>query len=127
LIAPVIPVLTDPELETMMRAAREHGASSARYILLRLPQEVAPLFSEWLETHVPGQAQRVLERIRDTREGELYRSDFSSRMSGTGAYADLLVQRFQLAWKRLDYREFDELDCSRFVRPTEDPRQMTLF
>jgi len=127
LIAPLIPVLTDPELEQLMQAAREAGATSARYVLLRLPLEVAPLFSEWLETHEPGKAQRVLERIRDTRGGQLYRADFSQRMRGSGVYAHLLAQRFRLAHRRLGYTEPTELDCSGFRRPAADARQMHLW
>jgi DNA repair photolyase len=127
LVAPVIPVLTDAELEQVLVAAREAGAVSARYTLLRLPLEVAPLFSEWLQTHLPGQARRVLQRIRDTRGGALYRSDFAQRMSGSGVYAELLAQRFGLAAKRLGYQALPELDCSGFRKPVTDARQMRLL
>jgi DNA repair photolyase len=96
-------------------------------ILLRLPLEVAPLFQEWLETHVPGQAQRILGRIRDTRGGALYESDFASRMCGLGPYAELLAQRFRLTRKRLGFSELPALDCSGFVKPGEDPRQLSLL
>ncbi|MDJ0805788.1 MAG: PA0069 family radical SAM protein [Gammaproteobacteria bacterium] len=127
LVAPVIPVLTDSEMERIMSLARQRGALNARYILLRLPLEVASLFSEWLQVHVPDQAQRVLRRIRDTRGGELYQTDFRTRMTGQGAYAELLAQRFQLAWKRLGFQEFRRLDCRRFVKPAADPRQLSLW
>jgi DNA repair photolyase len=127
LVAPVIPALTDPELESLMEIARDAGADVARYELLRLPLEVAELFSEWLEQHYPDQAKRVLNRIRDTRDGELYRSDFTSRMTGTGDYAGLIAQRFRLAWKKLGYADPDPLNCQDFVRPALDPRQMQLF
>lgn len=127
LVAPVIPVLTDPEMEKILQAAREAGAATARKILLRLPMEVAPLFTEWLQSHVPGKASHVLQRIRDTRDGELYRSGFSQRMSGSGVYAELLEKRFNLALKRYGFAQSSQLDCSRFCKPAEDPDQMSLF
>ena len=95
LVSPLIPVLTDPELEQILQAARDAGASGARSTLLRLPLEVAPMFSDWLQVHVPDQARRVLARIRDTRGGKLYDADFAQRMSGSGHYAGLLAQRFE--------------------------------
>jgi len=127
LIAPLIPVLTDPELEQLMEAVREAGAQSVDSILLRLPLEVAPLFQEWLERHEPGQARRVLNRIRDTRGGALYESDFGSRMRGRGAYAELLGQRFRIACRRLDFAGLPPLDCTGFTRPARDARQLSLF
>ena len=127
LVSPLIPVLTDPEMEQILRAAREAGASGARSTLLRLPLEVAPLFSDWLQAHAPDRAQRVLARIRDTRGGKLYDADFAQRMSGTGQYAGLLAQRFELASRRLGYRESGALDCSRFRKPSVDGRQMSLL
>ena len=127
LIAPVIPVLTDAELESLMTAARDAGATDARYILLRLPGEVAGLFSQWLETHAPLQADRVLNRIRDTRGGKLYRAEFTNRMSGSGPYAEIVAQRFSLAWKRLGFKAFEALDCSGFVKPGAKTVQLQLF
>lgn len=90
-------------------------------------RRTAPLFSEWLETHVPDQARRVLNRIRDTRDGCLYRSAFRNRMRGTGSYADLIAQRFRLAQKRLGFEGIGDLDCSGFVKPQEKGPQMKLF
>jgi DNA repair photolyase len=127
MVSPIIPVLTDPEMEQILEASRAAGAVAARSVLLRLPLEVAPLFSDWLQAHAPGQAQRVLLRIRDTREGELYRSGFDQRMQGSGEYAELLQQRFQLAKKKLGYRNLPEHDCSVFVKPAKDERQMSLL
>ncbi len=127
LVSPLIPVLTDPELEQILQAARDAGATSAGSTLLRLPLEVAPLFSDWLEAHAPGQAQRVLSRIRDTRGGKLYDADFSQRMSGSGHYAELLAQRFAKAARRLGYQPAKQLDCSRFRKPTADGGQMSLL
>lgn len=127
LVSPIIPVLTDPEIEQLLEAARNAGATSARSVLLRLPLEVAPLFQEWLQAHYPNQTDRVLNRVRDTRGGELYRSGFSQRMTGTGDYAELLAKRFQLAVRKFGYIDSPELDCSQFRRPEIDARQLSLL
>ena len=101
LVAPVIPALTDHELESIIKAAYEAGAMSAEYILLRLPLEVAGLFEEWLREHYPLKADHVLNLIRDCRGGKTYDAAFPQRMTGTGNYADLLAQRFRLISRRL--------------------------
>jgi DNA repair photolyase len=127
LLAPVIPVLTDPEMESILEAAQAAGARDARMILLRLPHEVAPIFSDWLHDFKPDMAERVLQRIRDTRSGALNDSDFAQRMTGRGAYADLLQKRFALARRRLGYGDLPELDSSAFRAPPGDDGQMDLF
>ncbi len=125
MIAPVIPVLTDPELEATLQAAALAGAESANYILLRLPLEVGTLFEEWLYTHVPGQAKHVLNRIRDCRGGRDNDPRFGSRLRGEGIYADLIAQRFRIAVRRLGLdAPFQTLDCSRF---RGRPQQLDLF
>ncbi|MEX2528811.1 MAG: PA0069 family radical SAM protein [Gemmatimonadota bacterium] len=86
-VAPVIPGLTDHEIPSILKAAREAGASAAGMILLRLPWGVKDLFQEWLESYVPDRAERVLNRIRETRAGRLNDPDFKTRMGGTGVYA----------------------------------------
>ena len=117
-IAPVIPFLTDSELESIMEAAAAHGAVSAAYNLVRLPWEVKPIFKEWLEKHFPLKAEHVMSRIRDMREGRENDPNFGSRMVGKGTLAELLALRFRKAVKRygLD-KEIHELDCSLFVPP----------
>ena len=126
--APVIPGLTDSELEGILEAAGEAGAGSARYILLRLPLEVRPLFEEWLSTHYPEKAARVMKLVRDTRGGRAYDSRFGQRMRGTGPVADLIAQRFTLASKRLGLdRPTRELDCSKFQPPKLAGEQLELF
>ncbi len=128
LVAPVIPVLTDGELEALLAAAREAGALDAGHVLLRLPREVAPLFEEWLAVHEPGRAAHVLARLRDCRGGALYDSRFGARMTGTGPYADLIAQRFRLARRRLGFPGLPPLDCSGFRPPRAgDDRQLDLF
>ncbi len=117
-VAPVIPFITEPDLERVLEAAREAGAVYANYIVLRLPWEVAPLFQQWLEAHFPDRAERVMNRVREMRGGKDYDSDFSTRMRGTGVWADLMRQRFHKAADRLGFRyhRFD-LDTSQFVPP----------
>jgi DNA repair photolyase len=103
MVAPVIPAVTDHELEAILTAAREAGASSASYVLLRLPHEVAPLFREWLAEHHPDRAKHVMSLIAQARGGKDYDSRFGERMRGTGAYAELLRARFELASRRLGF------------------------
>lgn len=101
LASPMIPGLNDTELEAILEAARDAGAGSAGYILLRLPLEISDLFREWLEAHYPTKAARVEARIRETRGGKLYRPNFGERMRGQGPWADLLARRFRVAARRL--------------------------
>jgi len=117
-IAPVIPFLTDSEMESIMEAAAANGAASAFYNLVRLPWEVKPIFKEWLEKHFPLKAEHVMSRIRDMRDGRENDPEFGTRMTGEGTLAELLRQRFRKAAKRygLD-KDIYELDCSLFVPP----------
>jgi DNA repair photolyase len=101
MVAPVIPVLNDHELEAIVKAAHAAGALSAEYILLRLPLEVADLFEEWLQQHYPLKAEHVMNRIRDSRGGKVYDPAFHQRLHGGGSYADLIGQRFRLIRKKL--------------------------
>jgi DNA repair photolyase len=126
--SPMIPGLNDHELETILGQASAAGAATASYILIRLPLEIADLFSEWLETHAPDRAKRVLGLIRETRGGKTYRSGFGQRMRGTGTYAELLARRFELAVNRLGFNQRRlELDTSRFTRPPITGDQLELF
>ncbi len=101
LFAPVIPALNDWELDRVLEAAARAGADGAGYVLLRLPREIKQLFIEWLETHEPDKANRVLSLIRQTRGGELYEPTFGERMRGSGPVAQLLEQRFKACCRRL--------------------------
>ncbi len=136
LAAPMIPAVNDAELETILERAAAVGASSAGYVLLRLPLEIKQLFEEWLERHMPDRAARVLSLIRQTRGGALYDSRFGVRQKGTGAYADLLAQRFAVAAKRLGLERrgggVGALDCAQFRVPevpgaTPRATQLALF
>lgn len=100
MVAPLIPILTDYELEAIVTAAHAAGAQSAEYILLRLPLEVADLFEEWLQQHYPLKAEHVMNRIKDTRGGKTYDASFHQRQRGRGEYADLIAQRFRLICKK---------------------------
>ncbi len=128
-IAPVIPFLTDHELEAIMEAAAQAGARSAFYNLVRLPWEVKDIFRAWLEAHFPLKAAHVMSRIHEMREGRDNDPSFGTRMTGTGLFAELLRQRFEKAARRLglEAREGDGgLDCTRF-RPPERGGQQRLF
>lgn len=128
MVAPVIPVLTEPELERVMQAGRDAGAGGANMILLRLPLEVAPLFRDWLERYHPGKAAHVMARVQAMRGGRDNDPRFGSRMRGEGHEADLLHQRFRLARKRLGLtRKAEMLDCSRFAPPPRAGDQLPLF
>lgn len=129
MVAPVIPAITDHELEDILCAARQAGATAASYVLLRLPHEVAPLFREWLSTHYPDRAAHVMSLIKQSRGGKDYDSAFGARMTGTGAYASLLRSRFDLACRKLGYvadRSRHELATHLFIPPGRDGRQMAL-
>ncbi|MCT8164373.1 PA0069 family radical SAM protein [Pseudomonas putida] len=126
LCSPMIPMINDSELEHLLQAAKEAGAQSAAYMMLRLPLEVAPLFEQWLQDHYPQRTAHVLSLIRQSRGGALYDSRFGARMRGEGVFAELLAQRFARAMKRLAFagREAQALDCSAFCPPGG---QMALF
>jgi len=136
-VAPVIPFVTEPDLERVLEACAEAGATSASYIVLRLPWEVAPLFKDWLAAHFPQRADRVMARIHDMRGGKDYDSSFAHRMKGEGAWAQLLKQRFDKAVRRLglNERRHGILDMSQFKRteskrpqpPSPPDAQLSLF
>lgn len=119
-IAPIIPFVTEQELENVLAAAVDAGATAAGYTVLRLPWEVNPLFQQWLQIHFPERAERVMNCIRAMRGGKDYDAQFGSRMQGEGIWADLFRQRFQKAIARLGInrsKRFSELDNSRFRKP----------
>ena len=117
-VSPVIPFINEPELERILEAAAEAGASSAFSVVLRLPWEVNPLFQQWLDQHFPERAARVMARVREMRGGRDYDARFGARMKGEGVWAQLLQQRFHKACKRFGLnRQRVELDLTRFTKP----------
>ncbi len=121
LMAPVIPMINDMEIEKLLQCCREAGAEAANYVLLRLPLEVKDLFYEWLRAHFPDRAGHVISLIRQSRGGGDYRAEFGTRMRGTGVYAELIARRFAVAGKKLGLsgRPERQLDCSLFRVPAE--------
>jgi DNA repair photolyase len=122
-VAPVLPFLTDSEMETILETAADAGATGAGYVLLRLPWELKGLFRDWLETHFPLKAAHVMSRMQQMRGGREYDSRFGTRMKGEGLFAELLAQRFRKAFQRFGLnRVYRELDCSLF-RPPSGPQR----
>jgi DNA repair photolyase len=127
-VAPVIPFVNEPEIEAIVDAAAQAGARNAHYTVVRLPWEVSPLFEEWLRTHFPDRAQRVMNRIREMRGGKNYDARFGRRMTGEGTWAKLIEQRFALAGARHGFSDsWPSLRTDLFVRPRLPTPQMDLF
>lgn len=127
-VSPVVPFLNLHELERILEAARDAGASRAFSIVLRLPWEVSPLFQQWLQQHFPDRAARIMARVREMRGGRDNDARFGTRMTGTGVWAQMIRQRFEKACARLKMnRERHELDLSQFRRPGTNPAQADLF
>jgi DNA repair photolyase len=125
-VAPVIPGLTEPEIPAVVSAAAEAGAAGVSYTVLRLPHAVAPLFERWLEAHLPGRRDKVLNRIRAMRGGRLNDPRFGSRMRGEGIYAREIRTMFELARKRAGLGSFrGKLSTEAFRRPPGP--QLALF
>jgi DNA repair photolyase len=125
MIGPVIPGLNDHEISDILKATSEVGAQSAGHILLRLPYGVKELFSDLLGAHYPNRKERVLNRVKDTREGELYDGEFGVRMRGVGEYADQIERMFKIAKKRYGFaRKLPSLTVDRFRVPR---KQLSLF
>ncbi|MEP7207607.1 MAG: PA0069 family radical SAM protein [Casimicrobiaceae bacterium] len=136
MVAPVIPQLTDKDLEAILEAASAHGAREAGYVILRLPHEVAPLFRDWLDAHYPLRAAHVMSIVRDMRGGRDYDASFATRMRGSGAYASLLENRFRIACRRYGYQDRDRNLVTGLFHPpampdngapAPEPRQRDLF
>ena len=126
LFAPLIPMLNDNELETIMQQAKDAGALDAGYVFLRLPHELKDLFAEWLQTHEPLKAQHIMNRVYEARGGKAYDSSFGLRMRGTGQYAELLAKRYKLAIRKLDFPGLPLFNTSLF-RPSVMHGQADLF
>lgn len=128
MVAPVIPGLNDSEIPSVLEAAREAGAQSASWVLLRLPLTVEPVFREWLVRTQPLKAEKVLGLVRQTRDGQLYKSDWNQRQSGAGPVAEQIRKVFDVFARKygLDGR-LPPLDCSQFTPPLPPSGQLRLF
>ncbi|HEU4992291.1 MAG TPA: PA0069 family radical SAM protein [Luteimonas sp.] len=127
MVAPVVPMVTDHELEHILEAAREHGAQSAGYVLLRLPHELKQVWREWLQLHYPGRAAHVMSLVQQMRGGKDYDSAFGTRMRGEGPFAQLLRQRFRKAHARLGFGRLPDPVTSKFTPPRKPSPQHELF
>jgi DNA repair photolyase len=131
--SPLVPALTDPELEAILAAGKAAGARTASWIMLRLPQEVSPLVQEWLALHFPDRAGRIMARLREMHGGQDYDARWGHRMRGEGPYAEIIAHRFVVAMKRLGLKEkAPPMRCDLFVPPVGVPRpapgaQLSLF
>lgn len=128
LVAPVIPAVTDAEMERILDAAAAAGASEAGYVMLRVPLEIRDLFREWLLTHFPDRYRHVLSLLKELHGGREYDSTFGQRMTGTGPYAWTLARRFEIAVERLGLnRRSTRLSTRHFTRPPQKGEQLSLF
>ena len=127
MVAPVVPMITDNEMERILQAAHDHGARAAGYVLLRLPHELKQVWREWLELHYPERAAHVMSLLQQMRGGKDYDSGFGTRMRGEGPFAQLIAQRFARAYRRLQFGRLPPLDSSRFVAPRKPSPQGDLF
>lgn len=128
MVAPIVPALTDNEIEQILETSADHGVREAGYVLLRLPLEVRDLFREWLAAEFPDRAKRVINILQSMHGGEDYVSDYYLRQRGSGPYAQQIAQRFRLALKRFGLnRNRLKVRSDLFVRPTLPGTQMSLL
>jgi DNA repair photolyase len=128
MVAPVIPGLTDMEMERILERASSVGVRNAGYVLLRLPLEIGDLFTEWLTANCPDRAKRVLSLMRSTRGGKLYDSKWGERMTGEGPYAWMIGRRFEMAAERLGMNQASvELRTDLFTPPSRPGQQLELL
>ena len=128
MVAPIIPGLTDHEIEEILQAARDAGAQDAGYVLLRLPLELKELFREWLATEFPDRAKRVINILRSMHGGKDYVASFGMRQRGSGPYADQIAARFRLALGRLGMNKRHlQLRTDLFRAPVPKGGQMRLL
>jgi DNA repair photolyase len=130
MVAPIIPMITDREIEHILEAAHAHGARAAGYVLLRLPHELKEVWREWLALHYPERATHVMSLVQQMRGGKDYDSAWGTRMRGEGPFADLIAMRFAKAYKRIGFGRLPAFDTSKFLPPLPekpDSPQGTLF
>ena len=128
LIAPIIPSVNDNEIEELIKQAKLHGAISTNYVVLRLPHEVKDVFFDWLQNCFPLRVNKIKNKLTSMFEGEVYNSEFGSRMRGSGEFADLINARFKLACKKYNLNnKFLELRADLFSPHLLNENQMNLF
>jgi DNA repair photolyase len=128
MVAPIIPGLTDQEIERILDAARAAGARDAGYVILRLPLEVAPIFKDWLLRHYPDRYRHVMSLIRSMRDGKDYDSEWGKRQRGTGPYAWQIGRRFEIAARKLGLNsERTRLRNDLFRAPARQGEQLSLL
>ncbi|SMY07893.1 PA0069 family radical SAM protein [Flavimaricola marinus] len=128
MVSPVVPALTDHELEAILAAGADAGAVAASSIVLRLPREVAQLFRDWVEETFPDRAARIMGRVRELHGGRDYDPEFGVRMTGQGKWAEILKQRFDLSCRRLGLdRRLPPLRTDLFRVPPAAGEQLDLF
>ncbi len=126
--SPIVPGLTDHEVEALLAAGAEAGADAASWIMLRLPREVSELWQEWLAAHEPARAAKVMARLREMHGGRDYDPRWGHRMRGEGEYAEMIARRFRAACKRLGLKEKSPtLRCDAFGVPPQAGDQLPLF
>jgi len=119
MVAPVVPAITDHEMPKILQAAANAGATSAGFVVLRLPWAVAPIFEKWLEERFPDRKEKVLNRVRDLRGGKLYDPQWRVRQRGQGIFADQIATIFEVSCRRAHLNEREiELSTAAFRRPT---------
>ena len=128
MVAPIVPGLTDQEIEKILDAARAAGAQDAGYVLLRLPLEVSPIFKDWLLRHYPDRYRHVMSLVRSMRDGKDYDSEWGKRMRGTGPYAWQIGRRFEIAARRLGFNaRRTALRTDLFVQAEKKNEQLMLL
>jgi DNA repair photolyase len=128
MVAPVVPGLTDSEMPAILQAAREAGAATAGYVMLKLPTTVKPVFLDWLERNYPDKSARVQSLIRSVRGGRLSDSEFHRRQVGSGNLAELVAETFRLWTTKLGYQnDHEPLNCGDFLPPQPTTGQLRLF
>jgi DNA repair photolyase len=128
IMAPIIPALNDSEIERVLAACRDHGATEAGYVVLRMPLEIKDLFREWLMTEFPDRAARVIKILRTMHGGKDYIAEWGTRQKGTGPYAEQIATRFRLALKRTGLNERRlSLRTDLFQPPVASGQQMRLL
>ena len=128
LMAPIIPAVTDAEIESIVEMAADHGARHASWILLRLPHELKELFRDWLASHLPDRASHVMSLLREASGGKDYDNRYGVRQRGRGPYAAMIRDRFRAACRRFgmgDVRDRTSLDCTRFRPPGQQQMALT--